>query len=204
MTQSAFTLPLSRWHHVAERFRTIADSKSQEAFATLGDLRLTTAITDSQRTALKLRGTAALDALGVARQATRVVGDIRRALADANAKAGVTALLATTESKRKERQLLAHFSTIDLVTKVGLDEVNAVLASRPVQDASGPSRRSVFGGEAGGVAVSAVRGDSLDFLQQSVIELDAEIASLTDQAADLNRAPLTITLPVALAKVAGL
>ncbi len=206
MAQRDFTLPLSRWHHVADRIRLIADSKSQEAFAALGQLRLGTAITESQKEALKARGQAALVTLGVARQAITVVGTIRHELAIANAAAGVTSLLATTESKRKERQMLAQFNAIDLVTKVGLDDVNTTLANRSTQDNSGLARRLAYGGdsESSGIAVASVPSSSLDYLRQDIDALDAEIAALTDKAADINRQPLTIALPADLAKAVGL
>ena len=195
MSTRHFSLPLSRWHHVADRIRQIGESKAAEAFAALASTQLTTPIDAEQKSALVDRGNKALGHVEMARKAVGVVGTIRDELAKANAAYGINSLLSQAESKRREAQLLRRFAGIDLVTKVPLEQSNSVLANQQKE-------REVYARAC--VNVSLVPAHSLAGFADQASVLDAEAAAINDQVAELNRNKLSIELPVDLAKAAGL
>ena len=199
MTTSKHSLPLSRWHHVADRIREHGERKQVQALAALSQAQVNASIQldADQVAALAERGQKALKGLEEARQALQTVGEIRAKLAEANAKEGVTVLLALADAKRREVKLLKGIEGIDLLTRVPLSRVEAVLSEKQ----GGSS--DAFGRSAS-LPVALVAPGALAYAEQEVIELEATIASLTDQVADRNRTLLSIELPTDLAKTAGL
>lgn len=194
MAVKTFTLPLSRWHHVADRIASLATQFQAEAVKALGGTTLSTPLADQQITALRDRGQKALKWAEQAREALQVVGTIRVALANANAQQGITTKLAEAEALRRQIKAAEELASIDLVTRTPLENVNTALASQS-------NTRDLY--RAGGVDVALVNSDALDFLVDHLIELKARVAVLTDSVATLNRAELTQDLPEALAQAAG-
>lgn len=192
MTQHTFTL--SRAHAVADRLRALAAAKQSEAQATLAGVHLSVAPSAAQKEALAARGQRALEQIDEAREALRAVGTIRTVLAQANAKAGVTELLARVDAARKELQFVESLCGIDLLTKPTLDNAEQCIAATA----------AARGGYANGVQVSLVAPTALDGLREERAILTAEISSMSDAVNDLNRTTVTIELPAALAKAAGL
>ena len=195
MTQRSFNLTLSRWHHVADRIRQVADSRASEALMALNGTSVGATLTQDQVEALRARGAKALESLALARTAQTTVALIRRALAQANAQAGVTGLLADAEGKRREAKLLRQFAGLDLVTKTGLDQANDALAAAQ-------ARERTFGRT--DIAVTLVAPNALDGLANEAAALESAVAALTDQVADLNRTKLELSLPEELAQIVGL
>lgn len=188
------TFTLSRAHSVADRLRALASAKQTEAQATLAGVNLSVAPTAAQKEALKARGQRALEQIDEAREALRAVGTIRTVLAEANAKAGVTELLSRIDAKRKELQFVESLCGIDLLTKPTLDNAEQTIAST----------NAARGGYASAVQISLVEPNALDGLREDRAVLTAEISAMSDQVNDLNRTTVTIELPEALAKAAGL
>lgn len=199
MTQTAYTLPLSRWHHVADRIREIAERRHLEATSVLGGTSLSrhAPLGDAQVDALRKRGAKALERVGEVIEAQRVVGQIRVALAKANAEKGVSELLSLAEAKRRELRVLNDYAQIDLVTRVPLDQAVETLRNGN-ENKDGAPMRSLS------LPVALVETDALDWVSDEIESLNSQVASLTDQVAELNRATLTIQLPAALAKAVGL
>lgn len=198
MSTQNYTLPLSRWHHVADRIRAIAEAKHQYAVQTLGSTQLTAGVPvdESQIQALKARGQKALEQAREARHAQETVATIREELARLNALKGITALLAKAESTRRLIKQLKEYAAIDALTRIPVEKAAAV--TKESQGGSDLfSRRS-------SIPVSLVTIEEIDGLSEDVGTLEAQVATITDQIADLNRTPLTIELPVTLAKAAGL
>lgn len=198
MLTKPFTLPLSRWHHVADRIREIGERKHQNAFQTLSaaQLSLGVPVTAEQVEALRKRGATALGDADSARAAKIAVGNIREALARENAKYGITALLAKAESKRQLVRQLAQYAALDLVTRVPLDSVQQV-----IKDAAGSTDAL---GRRGVLPVTLVASNTFDSFKDEISALESEVASITDEVADLNRNTLTLELPAELAQAAGL
>lgn len=200
MPFAAYTLTLSRWHHVADRIKAIGEAKHREALGALGGTTLNHTLAEPQIKALEARGTRALGLIQEAREAMSAVGAIRMALAEANAERGVTRLLAQAEAKRREARMLGDYAGIDLVTRTPVTALNATLASQANQ----ASKAHDAYGRSLGVPVSLVPSDALDFVAAERAALEAEVAAITDQVADLNRGTLELELPIKLAKDAGL
>ncbi len=196
MTTKSFTLPLSRWHHVADRIAGIAKEKQAEALKALGNTQLTTAINEEQTKALKARGEKALQFVRDSQEAFSIVGTIRSALAEANARHSINTKLAEAESLRRRIQALEELASIDLVTRTPLANVNEVLATLP-------AGRDLSFGRAPAISVALVGADALDFISEELITFKANVAVITDQVAALNRATFSLDLPEALAKAAG-
>lgn len=194
MAQKSFTLTLTRWHHVAARIKALAKSKLEEAQQTLGGTVVDNPLTAQQIQALEARGKRALDQLQEGLSALEAVGKIRRALAEANGKHGVAAMLAEAEEKRARARALDSFAQIDLLSATPIANVNDALAKRS-------SERSVYHG---GIRVSTVDIGALDFVREQRRALEAQAAAITDQVAELNRTTISIELDEDLAKEVGL
>lgn len=192
----SYSLPLSRWHHVADRIRAFGESKSSAAVSVLDGTIVKNSLSDAQRQALVERGAKAVKDLEQARLAIQTVAFIRTHLAKANADYGVNTLLSQAEGKRKEAALLRTLAGIDLVTKTGIEEVNHTLSdSKNDRD---------FGYGHSGVRVALVSANTFDNASDAAAILESEASAITDQVADLNRNTLEIVLPIELAQAAGL
>lgn len=198
MSFASYLLTLSRWHHVADRIKAIGQAKHHEAMKALGNTTVDQALLPEQVEALKARGAKALGLAQEAREAMAVVGAIRMALAKANAEKGITVMLAEAEAKRREAKMLAEYASIDLITRTPVSRANQALESSQNQP------RDPYMGGGRGVAVSLVASDALDFANEERVGLEAAVASLTDQVAELNRTKISIDLPAKLAKDVGL
>lgn len=197
MTQKAYTLTLNRWHHVASRIKALAKSKLDEANSTLGGTVVENKLSQAQIDALKGRGTRALEQLHSGMAALETVGVIRRALADANGKFGVAAMLAEAEDKRARARALEAFSQIDLLSITPVEDINAAFDQRG-------ENKGLSLGYRNGTRASVVAIDALDFVGETRRSLEAQAAAIADQVADLNRQTLTIELDESLAKEVGL
>lgn len=194
MSTRSFSLPLSRWHHIADRIRVFGESKRTSALAVLEGAPVRNTLTVEQIDALKQRGQKALADLTTARTAVQTVATIRERLATANAEFGVNAVLSQAEGKRKEAALLRAVANVDLVTKVPLDNVNTVLSQQKTDREYGFS----------GIRPAVVDANALSAFEDEAVVLESEAAALTDAVADLNRNTVSIDLPVELAQAAGL
>ena len=194
MSTRSFSLPLSRWHHIADRIRVFGESKRTSALAVLEGTPIRNSLTPEQVDALKQRGQKALADLTTARAAVQTVAAIRERLATANAEFGVNAVLSQAEGKRKEAALLRAVANVDLLTKVPLDNVNTVLSQQKTEREYGFN----------GIRPAVVEASALATFEDEAAVLESEAAGLTDAVADLNRNMLSIDLPLELAKAAGL
>lgn len=194
MSTRSFSLPLSRWHHIADRIRVFGEAKRTSALAVLEGTPIRNALTAEQVEALKQRGQKALADLNTARTAVQTVAVIRERLATANAEYGVNAVLSQAEGKRKEAALLRAVANVDLLTKVPLENVNTVLSQQKTEREYGFN----------GIRPAVVDANALAAFEDEAIVLESEAAALTDAVADLNRNVLAIDLPIELAQAAGL
>lgn len=195
MTQKLYTLPLSRWHHVADRIRIVGETKQKSAYNALNGTVLNHKISAEQEKALFERGQKALHDFSIARLAYQTVALIREKVAQSNAEFGVNALLSQAEGKRKEALALRSLLSIDLLTKVPLSDVNKVF-SETTED------KDTYGYT--NVNPNLVDLSSFNDFDVQASQLESEVANLTDVVADINRNKLGIELPEELAKLAGL
>lgn len=191
-----YTLPLSRWHHVADRIRQFGETKKSNAYQVLAGTVIRNSLTDEQISSLEKRGQKAVEELDISRRSINTVAKIRQSLAEANAEHKVNSILSKVEGLRKEVAFLRSFSSVDMLTKVPLSGVNAALEK--VQG----NERNRFGNDA--INVALIEPEKFNVFEEEALILESQIASLTDEVADINRALLTIELPEDLALAAGL
>lgn len=195
MAHKDYTFTLTRWHHVAGRIKALSNSQLAEAREVLSGKNIESTLNSEQIDALKARGERALSLLHTGLAGLQVVGQIRRQLAEANGKYGVTALLAEAEEKRSRAKALESFSHIDLLSLTSVDHANASLAAR-----SGDKGLALMRG----LRVSLVAPNALDFINDERRSLEAQAAAINDQAAELNRQTFTLSMDETLAKAVGL
>jgi hypothetical protein len=193
-----YSLSLSRWHAVAERISTLADTRARDALTALAGTTVNVVLETSQLEALRTRGAASLDKLRLARAGFAAVGSIRSHLARANADQGVSSLLAEQASLRRELRLVRELGSIDLALRTPLEAVNARL-SVPQQ---GMDVR--MAGLGRGVAIALVSADVVSDANAEAQRMETMLASLSDKINDINRHAIAIELPRELAQEAGL
>lgn len=189
-----YTFTLSRAHAVADRLRKVAEAKRDDALIILSGHSFNHAPSEEQVAALNMRGERALTSLLEAREGLLAVGLIREKLAEANATAGVSQLLAQIEAKKHEARLLSQVTAIDLLTMVPLKQVDVAFKNRASE--AGSSHRSIH--------VSVVPLQAFEGMRAELATLNATISALSDQVNDLNKKTITVALPPILACEAGL
>lgn len=195
MTVRTITLSLSRWHIVAERFRAEGEALASQSAETLSSAHTSTRLSESQLAGLKERGQQALVDLKQAQKLLHAWGVVRSKLAEANAKAGVSSLLAEAEGVRRQIRLLEQVSKIDLLkNKVELEQVNAELESHK-ESASHFHH---------GLEIALVDVNALDGFKSEVVRLRAAHQTMMDEVNDKNRLTLSLDLEDEIAKQASL
>lgn len=194
---SAYTFTLSRAHAIADRLRKAADAKSEEAQNTLSGVALTAELTAEQRDVFRARGERARVQVEEARQGYTLVAHIRAAVAEANAKHGISRLLAETEAKRAEVRVLSVLVNLgnEALTAATLDTLTDALKARPTD-----SQGRVLGS----VRISLLGLSQFEPYRETRTVLQAQINALSDQVNDLNKNTITVELPENLAKEVGL
>ena len=86
-----YTVSLSRWHTIANRFKSHAEALFERAQLVLGHTSAQHELNNAQREALAERGQQALADIAQARAALQAATKVRASLAHANAQQGVSA-----------------------------------------------------------------------------------------------------------------
>lgn len=194
-------LPLSRWHHVAQRLRNQAQKLTDEAYATLADTRVSSVIDDEQKQAMLDRGQKALGKVKQIMLAHQGLAHIRGELALANTQMGVATKLARLEALRQEKTQLQKLGNIKLLTQPSVDNANEALEKRSKNE---QTVRYMRGDENEGLALRVVPIDALDWVQDRVRDLELEIQTMTDEISDINRGSITIELDDEIVALANL
>lgn len=196
-----YTLSLSRWHTVVERLSAQADARAREAVVVLDGTQVSFVLEPEQIETLKARGAEAVTKIALARQGFAAVATIRSALAKANAELGVSQLLAEQAGVRREQKLLREVGQVDVALRASLDKVNDRLVAQQQSGAS--DRMSLRLGQAS-IPVAVVSAEVVAQARQAAIDLEQRLAVVSDQINDLNKQTVAISLPLVLAKEAGL
>lgn len=192
-----YTVPLSRWHTIANRLKSHAETAFERAQSILGHTNAQHELSDAQRQALAQRGEQALADLDQGRACLKAATKVRSHLAQANATRGVSAKLAEAEGLRREIQLLDSLTSVDLLARVSLEDANAALTKRVGEG-------SVMGSRALSVPLALVPLNALDKHEREKSLLERQQQELMDEVNTLNRNTLEIELPQDIASLAGL
>ena len=195
------TLPLSRWHHVGQRLRNLAQKLADEAYSALAETRVSSVIDEEQAQAMRARGQKALEKAQDIMVVHQGLATIRGELAEANTKLGVSAKLAVLEAKRQEKSQLQRLASVKLLTMPSVDNANVALEKRNKNETT---VRYMRGDENEGLALRVVGIDALDGLKERVRALELDIQDLTDEISDINRNTVSISLDDNVVELANL
>jgi hypothetical protein len=193
-----FELTLSRWHNVSKRLANLAKEAGDKALAGFGGARVDGYAGEAQTKALTARQKEASEGLALALALQEDIGSIREAIGQANARAGVAALLAKQESINRSSKLLREIVAAqkpEMVPLEGLADYKPLSTSEP---------RFFRGSEGGAVSVSLMPQEELDRVKAQLAALQAEAFAVADQINDLNREKISASVSAQAARLAGL
>jgi len=191
MTKS-YTLPLSRWHKVAERLSRHYAELTQGILKTLTNTEIGGYLGESQITRLKNSAEQELLKLHTAFAVQDAIILIRQAIGGANTKNGVSNLLAEYDALTRRQKLFESILSGQSNEMISFDELpQQIITDNPF------SLRS-------SLRVRMLDASTEAELQKQAEELRAKVYALADQISDLNGNQVTLELPESVAQAAGL
>lgn len=192
-----FVVSISRAHKVAERLSQLAQEAGETAKKAYLNTRVDGYAGDAQATALDLLATKADDALEAHAGYGKALADVRTAIAVANAKQGINALLSELEAVNRRTKLLKDI--------VGGQRTEMVAPNALEGYKAGSEAMRYRGEEAPGrIHVRLLDAEQLAEIQAQLDSLKVRAFALSDQIADANRATVEVVMGEALAKEVGL
>jgi hypothetical protein len=190
-----YTFSLSRWHKVAERL-------SREYTETVGQVRNAYTNTsvpawlgESQEAELKAHAEGAEQKLEWAFLLQDGIAAIRRALGEANATQGVTGELADHDRLARRLKVLTDLLAVQSAEMVGIDQLKLV-PERLSTESDRYDRRQ-------GIRIRLMDEATRRRIQDRQEQVRVEYYALADRISEKNRSPLTLALPVEVARAAG-
>jgi len=191
------TLTLTRWHKVAERLSREYTESVYAAKQTLSNTKVSSYLGAEQQNALR---TAAQDATARLARAFRVqdaVSEARRALGDANVKNGVSPKLAELDKFNRRLKVVTELIEGQSPSMISIDQLANIPADYVADGSSYESKRPLL-------HVRMLSKDDLDGLRAEFEAIRAQSYALSDEIADLNKATLTLSVSLEVAKLAGI
>jgi len=191
------TLTLTRWHKVAERLSREYTESVYAAKQTLSNTKVSSYLGAEQQNALR---TAAQDATARLARAFRVqdaVSEVRRALGDANVKNGVSPKLAELDKFNRRLKVVTELIEGQSPSMISIDQLANIPADYVADGSSYESKRPLL-------HVRMLSKDDLDGLRAEFEAIRAQSYALSDEIADLNKATLTLSVSLEVAKLAGI
>jgi len=191
------TLTLTRWHKVAERLSREYNESVYAAKQTLSNTKVSSYLGAEQQNALR---TAAQDATARLARAFRVqdaVSEVRRALGDANVKNGVSPKLAELDKFNRRLKVVTELIEGQSPSMISIDQLANIPADYVADGSSYESKRPLL-------HVRMLSKDDLDGLRAEFEAIRAQSYALSDEIADLNKATLTLSVSLEVAKLAGI
>jgi hypothetical protein len=196
MTTQCYTYTLTRWHKVAERLTKEFNELSKSAKNGLTNTFVTEYLGEQQEKRLTQLRDNCLTQLDRAMLIQDVVVAIRQALSATNERIGISRELAEYDKRVKRANLLSSIVQAQVAELIGISELKEVKNPARSDDYSnrGTSR----------IAVGLLEGEQLSALRERTAEATAAMYTQADHVAELNKAQLTLELPVDVAAIAGL
>ena len=194
-----YTLSLSRWHKVAERLTRAFTQLTEAAQAVLGGTKVTGYLGATQVERLRDQAAEQLEGLRRAFRLQDALVDVRRAIGEASARAGVNAALAEHDALARRQRFLESLLAAQTPQMIALEELDKLPAPQL------PPTQLRFGGETeAALPVRTLDAASEAALRSEADELRARVYALADHISDLNRERLTLELCDEAAQAAGL
>jgi len=191
------TMTLSRWHKVAERLSREYTETVYKAKQTLTQTRVSAYVGEGQAESLRIEASDWLERLGRAFRLQDGIAEIRRALGDQNAKAGVTALLAEFDKLNRRQKVLTEILEGQAAEMIGIEELKNIPGDY-VADGDNYDRRRPQ------LRVRMLERQDLQRLQHEFSAVRSRAYALADEIADRNKATLSLELEDEVALAAGL
>ncbi len=192
----SYTLSLSRWHKVAERLARSYAELTQLAKNTFNNTQISGYLGDAQVSRLRDLSAQQVASLHRAFQLQDALAQIRQAIGESNAKAGVSKELADYDSLSRRQKLLESILTAQSTEMVNFDEMPQLPKQLVSEDRYDRSK--------GSVRVRMLDTEAISALRAEADQLRVKVYALADKISDLNRERLTLELSEEIAQAAGL
>ena len=191
-----YTLSLSRWHKVAERLAKSYTEMTSAAKNTLNNTVVGGYLGESQAARLKGECAQARHALHSAFAIQDSLVKLRKALGEANTRAGVATELAEYDALCRRQKLLETILAAQSSDMVNMEDLPNLPKQIMVENRYDNGR--------GTVRVGLLDTAALSEFNEESKTLSARIYALADKISDLNRERLSLELPEEIARIAGL
>ena len=192
----SYTHTLTRWHKVAERLTKEFNELSKSVKNGLTNTFVTEYLGEQQEKRLTQLRDNCLTQLDRALLIQDVVVAIRQALSAANERTGISRELAEYDKRVKRANLLASIVQAQVPELISISELKSVKNPACSDDYSSRGKTRI--------ALGLLEGELLFALQERTTAATAAMYSQADHIAELNKAQLTLELPMDIATIAGL
>jgi hypothetical protein len=196
VTTQSYTHTLTRWHKVAERLTKEFNELSKSVKNGLTNTFVTEYLGEQQEKRLTQLRDNCLTQLDRAMLIQDVVVAIRQALSAANERIGISRELAEYDKRVKRANLLTSIIQAQVPELISISELKEVKNPARSDDYSNRGKTRI--------AVGLLEGEQLSALRERTAAETAAMYSQADHVAELNKAQLTLELPVEVATIAGL
>ena len=191
-----YTLSLSRWHKVAERLSRAYLERTQSARSIFINTQVSGYLGETQIARLRAESEHGMVALQQAFAIQECIASIRQAIGEANARVGVSNLLARHDAMTRRQKLLDGILAAQSCEMIFFDEIAHLPAPSLSEDRYDRSRNQI--------PVRTLTPENLETLKAQAADLQKENYALADQISDLNREKISIGLPEEIASTGGL
>ena len=195
--KTSHTLTLSRWHKIAERLSREYTETVYACRLTLNQTKVSAYLGSSQEKELRGQSTMSLERLNKAFFIQDCLAQIRQALGDAIVHHGISAKLAEFDKLNRRVKVLTEIIEGQKADMIGIDELHKIPADYLADGERYDSKRPLL-------SVRMLDASALGALRTQFEQLRTQAYALADEIADLNRAKITLELPVEIAQMAGL
>jgi len=192
--ERSYTLNLSRWHKVTERLNEALMRDSQLADRTFTSTRVSSWNQGKVAEYLYLQKSEAEEALNRHSEILKAIGSIRRSLGEKNAQLGISQLITDAELINRRIKLLERILGGQEADMVGADDL-----LRLSQEHMSREKQASYT-----VTVRLLDTGEREALRNELARLRSAHHAMLDQASDLNREKVTLTLGNEIADLGGL
>ena len=195
--KTSHTLTLSRWHKVAERLSREYTEAVYACRLTLNQTKVSAYLGETQERQLREQSTMGLERLNKAFVIQDSLAQIRQVLGDANVHHGISAKLAEFDKLNRRVKVLTEIMEGQTADMIGIDELHKIPADYVADGERYDSKRPLLN-------IRMLDANALGVVRTQFEQTRTQAYALADEIADLNRAKITLELPLEIAQMAGL
>ena len=195
--KTSHTLTLSRWHKAAERLSREYTEAVYACRLTLNQTKVSAYLGETQERQLREQSTMGLERLNKAFVIQDSLAQIRQVLGDANVHHGISAKLAEFDKLNRRVKVLTEIMEGQTADMIGIDELHKIPADYVADGERYDSKRPLLN-------IRMLDANALGVVRTQFEQTRTQAYALADEIADLNRAKITLELPLEIAQMAGL